>query len=148
MKITKLKHPVLDYQLVDKVNEIIDFLNKSFITEDADTITVDSLQNLVDITCDTLTPRTNEHTLNEIVADKIDPKYIFDDMCLKTEVDPWSDKKCPHCGESYYTPGVSCTTAVYYPPIYKDGVNINPDRNKVTTTYNCCACGKDWTEET
>ena len=143
MKITKLKHPVLDYQLVEKVNEIIDFLNNSFITEDADTITVDSLQNLVDITCDTLTPRTNEHTLN-----KIDPKYIFDDMCMKTEANPWSDKKCPHCGESYYTPGASYTTAVYYPPIYKNGVNINPDRNRSTTTYHCCACGKDWTEET
>lgn len=148
MKITKLKHPVLDYQLVDKVNEIIDFLNNSFITEDADTITVGSLQNLVDITCDTQTPRTNEHTLNKIIADKIDPKYIFDNMCQKTEPNPWSDKKCPHCGESYYTPGASYTTAVYSPPIYKDGVNINRNRNTSTTKYHCCACGKDWTETT
>ena len=113
--------------------------------DDANTITISDLQNVADITCNTLTPRTNEHTLNKINTDKID---IFDDMCLKTEPNPWSDKKCPHCGESYYTPVGSYTTAVYYAPIYKDGVNINPNRNTSTTTYHCCACGKDWTEET
>ena len=51
---------------------------------------------------------------------------------------------CPHCGESYYMEKYSSTTAVYYPPIYKDGVNINPDRNKTTTHCTCMNCGKDF----
>lgn len=34
MKIKKLTPPVMDYQIVDKVNEIIDLLNNSFITQD------------------------------------------------------------------------------------------------------------------
>ena len=44
---------------------------------------------------------------------------------------------CPFCGHSYFMTHYSTTTAVYYPPIYKDGVNQNPDGN-VTTTY--CTC--------
>ena len=52
---------------------------------------------------------------------------------------------CPHCGESYYMENYSTTTAVYYPPIYKNGVNINPDRNTVTTHCTCMNCGKDFT---
>ena len=51
---------------------------------------------------------------------------------------------CPHCGESYYRENYSMTTCVYYPPIYKDGVNINPDRNKTTTYCTCMNCGKDF----
>jgi hypothetical protein len=31
-------------------------------------------------------------------------------------------------------------TAMYYPPIYKDGVNINPDRNISTTVCLCLEC--------
>lgn len=54
---------------------------------------------------------------------------------------------CPHCGESYYmVKNMSCT-AVYYPPIYKDGVNINPDRNKTTVYCKCMNCGKDFSYE-
>ena len=44
---------------------------------------------------------------------------------------------CPFCGHSYFMTHYSTITAVYYPPIYKDGVNQNPDGN-VTTTY--CTC--------
>lgn len=51
---------------------------------------------------------------------------------------------CPHCGESYYRENYSTTTAVYYPPIYKDGVNINPDRNTTTTHCTCMNCGKNF----
>jgi hypothetical protein len=51
---------------------------------------------------------------------------------------------CPHCGESYYQELYSTTTAVYYPPIYKDGVNINPDRNTKTTHCRCLNCDKDF----
>ena len=52
---------------------------------------------------------------------------------------------CPHCGESYYMEKYSTTTAVYYPPIYKDGVNINPDMNTSTTYCTCMNCGKEFT---
>ena len=51
---------------------------------------------------------------------------------------------CPHCGASYYMENYSTTTAMYYPPIYKDGVNINPDRNKTTTHCTCMNCGKEF----
>lgn len=53
--------------------------------------------------------------------------------------------KCPHCGESYYTVMYSDSTCVYYPPIYKDGVNINPDRNTTTRHCRCMNCGKEFT---
>jgi hypothetical protein len=36
------------------------------------------------------------------------------------------------------------STCVYYPPIYKDGVNINPDRNTCTTHCTCLNCGKEF----
>ena len=148
MKFERLQDDASLTVIRSKVNELIDFLNNNFITDDPNIVKIEDLQNLVDITCDTLTPKTNEHTLNGLVADKIDPKYIFDDMCLKTEPNPWSDKKCPHCDESYYTPGASITTALYCPPIYKNGVNVNKMKNTSKTTYHCCACGRDWTEET
>lgn len=32
-------------------------------------------------------------------------------------------------------------TAMYFPPIYKDGVNINPDRNITTCVCQCLTCG-------
>lgn len=53
--------------------------------------------------------------------------------------------KCPNCGESYYTVGPSYVTAMYFEPIYKDGVNINPDRNTCTTEVTCLGCGKVYT---
>ena len=53
--------------------------------------------------------------------------------------------KCPNCGESYYMENYSVTTAVYYPPIWKDGVNVNPDRNITTTHCTCMNCHKDFT---
>ena len=52
--------------------------------------------------------------------------------------------RCPHCGESYYKELYSTRTSVYYHPIYKDGININPDRNTTTTNYYCLNCGKDF----
>lgn len=52
--------------------------------------------------------------------------------------------KCPYCNESYYEEGVTTVTAVCYIPIYKDGVNINPDRNARTTNCHCLSCGKDF----
>jgi hypothetical protein len=29
---------------------------------------------------------------------------------------------------------------MYYPPIYKDGINVNPDGNITTTYCTCCNC--------
>lgn len=52
--------------------------------------------------------------------------------------------RCPHCNESYYQEKYSTCTAMYFPPIYKDGVNINPDRNTTTTHCTCMNCGKDF----
>lgn len=51
---------------------------------------------------------------------------------------------CPHCGKSHYMELYSSSTAVYYPPIYKDGVNINPDKNTTTTYCRCMECGKEF----
>ena len=51
---------------------------------------------------------------------------------------------CPYCGSDYVIVDCAIKTAAYYPPIYKDGVNINPDRNSITTHYTCLACGKDF----
>lgn len=56
----------------------------------------------------------------------------------------YSKIKCPYCNESYYEEGVTAVTDMYYPPIYKDGVNINPDRNSKTTTCHCLNCGKEF----
>jgi len=52
--------------------------------------------------------------------------------------------KCPHCGESYYMENYTTTTDLYFPPIYKDGVNINPDRNTVTVYCTCMNCKKEF----
>ena len=51
---------------------------------------------------------------------------------------------CPHCGDSYYMENSRVSTCVYYPPIYKDGVNINPDRNHTTVNCTCLSCGADF----
>lgn len=52
--------------------------------------------------------------------------------------------KCPKCGESYYQELYSDVTTAYYPPIYKNGVNINPNSNKLTTHCRCCNCGTEF----
>lgn len=51
---------------------------------------------------------------------------------------------CPHCGASYYRIAYDSRTCMYYLPIIKDGVNINPDKNKVMIRYTCMNCGKDF----
>ena len=55
--------------------------------------------------------------------------------------------KCPYCGESYYMEKYSTRTCVYYPPIYKNGVNINTDKNTTTTYCTCMNCNKDFSYE-
>lgn len=100
---------------------------------------IDEIQSvyLDGISCDRLTPHTNETTC-ELTIDHIDNMIdgggIYDGI------------KCPKCGARYFTVGPSVCTLVYYPPIIKDGVNINPDRNKCTTQYECIECGHKWSE--
>lgn len=50
--------------------------------------------------------------------------------------------KCPKCNSTGpLSQGVSMTTAVYYPPVWENGVNINPDGNTTTTEFICEKCG-------
>ena len=142
MKIKRLERDecgrfeVLD--LFDKVNEIIDFLNNSFITNDPDTVYGEVGGPIkVDITCDRLTPLVNEETCT--IADHLENLVIGKQLDIAT-------RKCPRCGASHYRVGPSSMTCVYYAPVYKDGININPDRNKCTTQYECISCGHVWKE--
>ena len=92
---------------------------------------------------------TNEYKMagRNLKIDLID--VCEDAICVAKEhadcaVNVVRGNKCPHCGESYYMENYSESTAVYYPPIYKNGVNINPDRNTTTTHCTCMNCGKDF----
>ena len=78
----------------------------------------------------------NEQTFCQINAEKL--ADITANTVTTTIV------RCPHCGERYYMENYSTSTCVYYPPIYKDGVNINPDRNTSTTHCTCMNCGKEF----
>lgn len=122
MKIEKLKKDqVGKYDLADlpdKINEIIDVLNKSFITDEPDTINIPH-----DTTFDTNL--------------SIDNNMIYGDSII-------GDAKCPHCGKRHYIELYSTSTTVYHPPIYKDGININTDKNKATTHCECLNCGKEF----
>lgn len=51
---------------------------------------------------------------------------------------------CPNCGKSHYVQHYSTCTAMYFPPIYKDGVNQNPDGNTTTTYCTCCSCNHNF----
>lgn len=52
--------------------------------------------------------------------------------------------KCPNCGASHYEHKYSTCTAMYYPPIYKDGVNTNPDGNITTNYCRCIKCNHNF----
>lgn len=79
------------------------------------------------------------------VASTIQPETTCISTSENLVVGLSNDIKCPRCGESYYTEEFSTTTCLYYPPIYKDGVNINPDRNQTTRHYRCLNCQKEFT---
>ena len=123
------------YEVLDKINEIIDLLNNSFLTRDHNEAILDVTDSLTTITCDRLTPLPNETTCElsvDHLMNMIEGGSIYDDI------------KCPKCGAKYFEVGASYCTAVYYPPIIKEGVNINPHCNKSVTTYTCCECGHRW----
>ena len=77
------------------------------------------------------------------VFDAIDNCVYTTDRAIETAI----NNLCPHCGESYYRVNNMSSTCVYYPPIYKDGVNINTDRNTTTVYCTCMNCGKDFSYE-
>ena len=52
--------------------------------------------------------------------------------------------KCPYCGESFYSEGYSIATAIYSPPVYKDGKLISTDPNIYTTHCHCLSCDKNF----
>lgn len=142
MKIKKLNHEFKEThqttRVIDKINEIIELLNNSFLTQEHDEAIVDITDSLATISCDRLTPMQNETTC-ELTVDRLmnmveGSRGIYDNI------------KCPKCGAKYFEVGPSYCTAVYYPPIIKDGVNINTNHNKSITTYLCCECGHSWDE--
>ena len=132
MKIDKLEYDCSTSELIDKLNEVIDLLNNSFITNDPGEI----YGSVVDITCDRLTPLSNEvsHNLQKSMEFEADQFSVY------------SGIKCPDCNSTHFMVGHSYCTLVNYPPIIKDGININPDRNKSVTTYTCFECGHTWEE--
>ena len=93
----------------------------------------------------------NELEFNQINADKLAELVDVNDTftnntcvanAIMINVDTKYNHTCPNCGASYYMENYSTTTAMYYPPIYKDGVNINPNRNATTTHCTCMNCGR------
>ena len=142
MKIKKLEKKNGRFELAElaeKLNEIIELLNNSFITQDPDTtnefITYSSSTTISD---DRLTPMTNETTC-ELSVD-----HLMN--MVEGSGGIYNNIKCPKCGAKYFEVGSSYCTLVNYPTIIKDGVNINPDHNKSVTTYTCCECGHRWEE--
>jgi hypothetical protein len=126
-------------EVVDKINEIIDFLNDTYLMDVADGIfgrTTISSYDCVEKCPPGTTPSVFVTGLS-MIDDNVSNNNI-DAICSVTTVS--SDVKCPNCGESYYTIEYGESTCVYYPPIIKDGVNINPDRNMHTQHCRCLNC--------
>lgn len=136
MKIKKLEPHNGQYELSEiseKINEIIELLNNSFLTLEHDEAILDVTNNF---SCDTLTTLTNETTCETTVDHLLNmvegSHSIYDNI------------KCPKCGAKYFEVGSSYCTLVNYPTIIKDGISINSDHNKSVTTYTCRECGHTW----
>ena len=123
--IKKLNKPVLSIEdasisdMRDKINEIIDFLNDTYLMKQKDGQYITSTDDTI------ITVNDSFNSIADCVSQ------------INTI-------KCPHCGASYYTEMYSQSTALNYPPIYKNGVNINPDLNQITTHCRCLNCGKEF----
>jgi DNA-directed RNA polymerase subunit RPC12/RpoP len=116
---------------IDKINEIIDFLNDTFLmkVKDSQFETISVAENdLIELYNGRTVLTSTTTTLGNVSS-------LTDSI------------KCPHCGASHYMESGSMSTCVYYPPIWKDGVNINPDGNTTTTYYKCLECGKEFYKE-
>lgn len=85
-----------------------------------------------------LTPISKEE-FNKALNDIID---IIKQISKNIKGDEDLMLKCPKCNStSPLSQGVSMTTTVYYPPVWENGVNINPDGNTTTTKFICEKCG-------
>ena len=49
--------------------------------------------------------------------------------------------ECPFCGKNHFSDTAGTSTLMYFSPIWKDGVNINPDRNATQFIRTCLVCG-------
>ncbi len=132
-------HGLSTYAIIDKINEIIDFLNDTYIMKVKDGQYI-SVADQDDYVC---VPGVCTDTSTFITGLSLSDDLI--DSCVESVTTVTSDIKCPHCGESYYTIEESLSTCVYYPPIIKDGVNINPDRNTTTQYCRCLNCNERFT---
>lgn len=52
--------------------------------------------------------------------------------------------KCPNCNKEHYIEKYSTRTMKYFPPIYQNGVNINPDGNTTTVYCTCYECNHNF----
>ena len=113
------------YAIIDKINEVIDFLNDTYLMKVKD---------------------GHWGSVTNVVSGTVEGHHIEVTNALGDcgVIRMSSDTKCPHCGESFFTEMYSMSTAVNYPPIWKDGVNINPDRNQSTTHCRCLKCNKEF----
>ena len=82
-------------------------------------------------------PITREDSVDEVAFERI--------VSLIPEKEEKKWLVCPYCGDDFYRYDYSESTMVYYPPIYKNGINVNPDQNKKTSYYTCFNCGKRFT---
>lgn len=125
--------------MINKINEIIDFVNDTYLmkVKDGQHIIADDDRDYTRIvgSCTDVSAFITGFSLEDDLTNG----------CTESVTTVTSDIKCPHCGESYYTIKESLSTCVYYPPIIKDGVNINPDRNTITTCCECLNCHKEFT---
>lgn len=130
-------HGLSTHTIIDKINEIIDFLNDTYLmkVKDGQSIILDDnidYTRIVGSCTDTSIFVTGLSTGDDTTH------YDIDSINNCTTIT--STVKCPHCGESYYTIEGGESTCVNYPPIMKDGININPDRNIHTTHCRCLNC--------
>ncbi len=55
--------------------------------------------------------------------------------------------QCPYCNKpTKRTGGGGSVTTMWYEPLYdENGINTNPDRNTITSTWKCLGCNKYYT---
>lgn len=60
---------------------------------------------------------------------------------MKLEILDANSWRCPKCKKNYFRDDAGTVTMMYFPPTFKDGKNINPDRNTHSFRRNCLSCG-------
>lgn len=69
-------------------------------------------------------------------------KWVKDDSAVE-----WTGNVpiCPICKKpTIRTINTSISTCAYYPPIYNNGVNINPNQNICDAIYKCLECNSEY----